>query len=129
VAGFGFLFAKIYRFKDGQMKIKVTYASYSDVGNRDVNEDSVGVFETNGRYCFVLCDGLGGHGMGDIASSLTVDTFGREFGNDGEPIAFFERAFNASQDVLIAEQKSRRAEKKMKTTVTAVVLKDKNPCR
>ena len=46
----------------------VIYSSFSDKGDREINEDSVAAAEKDGRYCFVLCDGLGGHGKGDLAS-------------------------------------------------------------
>ena len=104
------------------MSFSITYATYTDKGGRAVNEDSVGVFFRGENSCFVLCDGLGGHGMGDIASSLTVEVFEDQFNktNDGE--AFLCKAFLASQDILLAEQKRRRAARKMKTTATALIL-------
>ena len=61
------------------MSFSITYATYTDKGCRAVNEDSVGAFFRGENSCFVLCDGLGGHGMGDIASSLTVEVFKDQF--------------------------------------------------
>lgn len=50
-------------------------AGYSEIGNgRRLNEDSIGLSDmAEGRYgIFLLCDGMGGHKRGDLASELTV---------------------------------------------------------
>lgn len=103
------------------MKKKLTYAVYSDIGSREINEDSVGVCQNGDKYCFVLCDGLGGHGMGDIASSLAVDVFKSRFSEVTDAADFLGQTFCAAQDIITAEQKARNAGRKMKTTGVAVV--------
>ena len=50
----------------------ITYTVFTDRGGREVNEDSARVFEKDGKKCLVLCDGLGGHGKGEVASALVV---------------------------------------------------------
>lgn len=104
------------------------YALITNCGDRKVNEDTAKVFEGNGCACFVVCDGLGGHGMGDVASALVADVFGNMFSLYAEADAdsFLEKAFNASQDILLAKQKSDGVLNKMKTTAAAVMINDKN---
>lgn len=104
----------------------ITYYIFSDKGNREINEDSVGFSANDCGKCFVLCDGLGGHGMGDIASQLVVKVFENQFKNTPDNSAFLPIAFEASQDLLLAEQIKRKCCKKMKTTATAVVCDNKN---
>ena len=106
------------------MKQSFTYVTYTDRGGREINEDAVGVFHHEDLNCFVLCDGLGGHGMGDVASSLTVEVFRDQFSKTDEAVNFLGQAFSASQDILMAEQKLRGAGRKMKTTAAAVVTDD-----
>lgn len=60
-------------------KMNLTYALFTDRGDRAVNEDSIGVCSKENEHCFVLCDGLGGHGMGDAASSLVAEVFKNQF--------------------------------------------------
>lgn len=102
------------------------YAVFTNVGGRQVNEDSVGVFQNGGNNCYVLCDGLGGHGMGDIASSVVVSVFEDQFRKTDDAVNFLGQTFVASQDILMAEQKKRNAKRKMKTTCVAVVTDDRN---
>ena len=44
----------------------LTYAVFSDKGDRPYNEDSMCVTATDKKGCFVLADGLGGQGKGDV---------------------------------------------------------------
>lgn len=108
------------------MKREISFASYTDIGGRSVNEDSVGAFSCNGRLCFVLCDGLGGHGMGDTASSTVVSVFRDRLYKVDNSHQMLKEAFCASQDILLAKQKTLKADDKMKTTAVAVVIDDKD---
>lgn len=51
----------------------LAYAMFSDKGNRPQNEDSIYANATSKKGCFVLADGLGGQGKGDVASKFVVD--------------------------------------------------------
>ena len=46
----------------------VTYEILSEPGEREYNEDYAGAKQHGEGWCFVLADGLGGHGGGDEAS-------------------------------------------------------------
>ncbi len=102
------------------------YAVFTNEGGRPVNEDSVGVFKNGTNNCFILCDGLGGHGMGDVASSLVVSVFEDQFQKMNHAADFLGQTFAVAQDVLMAEQKARNVKRKMKTTAVAVVTDEKN---
>jgi serine/threonine protein phosphatase PrpC len=54
---------------------RLCISSLSDVGQRSVNEDRIGLLDAGGRaLCCVLSDGAGGHGQGDLAARLTVES-------------------------------------------------------
>lgn len=102
------------------MNFYLTQAAYSSVGSREVNEDSYAIAQAPGRSMFILCDGLGGHGMGDVASQLVTSIFKNSFAEERKPEDYLAYCFEAAQETLLAEQRRRSAVRKMKTT--AVVL-------
>lgn len=102
------------------------HAVYTNVGGRKINEDSIGVCSNGDNNCYILCDGLGGHGMGDVASSLVVNVFKDQFGKTDDMVNFLGQAMLASQDILMAEQVVRNAKRKMKTTAVALVTDERN---
>lgn len=54
-------------------------ASITNRGGRISNEDCTAFAQADGLWCFILCDGLGGHLCGEIASKLVCDTVIDEF--------------------------------------------------
>lgn len=90
-------------------------------GNRENNEDSIGMIEKNGKYCFVLCDGLGGHGMGEIASQIAVDTIVMSF-MENTLQDFIPESIVRAQNAIIKKQKESIEFRDMKTTVTVLTI-------
>lgn len=104
----------------------LTHAVFTNKGSRDINEDSVGNAGDGTHELFVLCDGLGGHGMGDQASQLVVSVFQDQFRKLNNIKQFLPESFSAAQDILIAAQQTKHAEQKMKTTGVALLTDGKN---
>lgn len=55
--------------------IKIQYATISETGKRQKNEDAfriVGMADGN-RWLAVVCDGMGGHDKGEVASEMVAD--------------------------------------------------------
>ena len=48
--------------------------SYTNRGGREHNEDSIRLFKDDERCVCVVCDGLGGHQSGEVASALAADS-------------------------------------------------------
>lgn len=105
--------------------MKIEYATYTNVGKREINEDAVKAVNIEDKYCFVLCDGLGGHGMGDVASSLVTNSFEQSFAETDKVKYFLKNAFVNAQNELLEEQKRRGAADKMKTTAVALAIDKK----
>lgn len=92
---------------------------YTNLGDRECNEDSVYLGENNtGERLFLVADGLGGHGGGDIASDIVAKTLAKRFRKKDFDIK--ESIAAANEDILAFQQE---AMKKCKSTVAAVYVK------
>lgn len=78
---------------------------------------------------FILCDGMGGHDAGEVASATVCEAMSDSILNDGHDkegvftSEDFSDALNAAFDAL--DKKDSGAEKKMGTTMTFLKLHDK----
>lgn len=55
--------------------MKIEYTTFSEAGRRRANQDVCRVIETpeHNRTLMVVCDGMGGHSMGDVAAETVCD--------------------------------------------------------
>jgi serine/threonine protein phosphatase PrpC len=98
-------------------RLRFSTASLSHPGGRAANEDACG----HGDGCWVVADGLGGHGGGEVAARIAVDTLLGEAAQRLliEPVALTEALLAADAAVLARQQADPRLGQ-MRTT--AVVL-------
>ncbi len=101
----------------------LAYSKVTKSGDRTVNEDAVGITILKDRACFTLCDGLGGHGFGEVASNIATnafdETFRREFSSIDD---FFNEAFSGAQNAILEEQQRRNFREGIKTTAVSLVM-------
>lgn len=105
------------------------YAIVTHEGKREHNEDAVAgkIRKINEiEYgCFVMADGLGGHGRGEVASQLVVETLMEDFEKRAEFDGVLEWGFEKAQEEIMKLQEKERAFHEMKTTAVALYA-DKN---
>jgi serine/threonine protein phosphatase PrpC len=92
-------------------------ASVSEKGGRTINEDFVGLITDECTGFFVLADGLGGHGRGEVASQFVVE---QSMKHHSEFPGDLEGCFLESQNLLLNEQRRLNAVDEMKTTMTCL---------
>ncbi len=102
------------------------YRLITECGNREVNEDYV-VAETSGNInCFVLCDGLGGHSMGDVSSEIVASSLTNFFKEHSETDKdIVSEGLEKAQKELLDKQIELNLRDDMKTTAV-VLLTDEN---
>lgn len=100
----------------------IQYKAYSSSGSRSINEDRMGAVVEGDSCCFAVADGLGGHGNGEVAAQLAIDAVCGIFLKNGYTEDFFENAFEAAQEAILAEQERRHAPSGMKTTLVVLVI-------
>lgn len=66
-------------------KYSFIFGNKSDVGRvREINEDYMASFTSSSGHFFIVCDGMGGHTSGEIASRLAVNTIKEFVTNNSE---------------------------------------------
>ena len=93
-------------------------------GGRLYNEDSLGHLGLDDGFgCWVVADGLGGHGGGDVASQLAVETILAGFKDN--PLVTSDRLnglFEQAQSAIIAQQKVNLTLNEMQTTGVVLLV-------
>ena len=97
------------------------YAIFSKKGNREYNEDYVMHRQDNNRFCFVLAEGLGGHGKGDLASKCVCESVLEDFENRDEEFNL-EKAIQNAQIKLLNCQQEMNCVTGMKTTIVILYI-------
>lgn len=99
----------------------IDFASFSDKGERELNEDYIGEVTLGNKSIYVLADGLGGHGKGEIASQVVTDKITSLLTEENtKNNNFLENCFLKAQKSLLYEQEKLGGTDAIKTT--AVVL-------
>lgn len=102
--------------------LRISCAMMSRAGERTYNEDYVSATQEACGSVFLLCDGLGGHGGGDIASALVAETM-KLCLHDGMSL---EQSADCAQQALLQEQALEHRESEMKSTLCALLVGEDN---
>ena len=78
----------------------IQYASYSEIGGRPYNEDTVRVCVQDDALCAILADGLGGHGGGDQASQTAAAVIGDGWRPGATPEELLKLTQAANAEIL-----------------------------
>lgn len=99
---------------------------FTNIGDSKINEDYAAFFVNEKISAYVLADGLGGHGGGDIASHLVVEEVEKTVRKASKvTVELLEQCFESAQDRLIAKQKELKREGAMKTTLVIILTDGK----
>lgn len=92
------------------------FRMFSDKGDREINEDFVGMTERDNCFLFALADGLGGHGKGEVASSLVVSTV-MHYYMEQDIRPSLSACIEYAQRMLIKQQELQHESDGMRTTL------------
>lgn len=96
-------------------------ATLSRVGGRERNEDACGHWDHRGRICCVLSDGAGGHGGGDVASRIAVETVREAHAeHPARTPADVQRLIARANTHVIREQSRADAQRDMRATLVVL---------
>ncbi len=101
----------------------IEFSSVTSDGGREINEDRLNTIKLDdNHFCFIVADGLGGHGMGDIASTIAVENAEDVFRSFCDNDDVVEQIFESVQKRVLYEQKHRRTRFSIKTTLAVVAV-------
>lgn len=103
--------------------MKLEIAVLSKPGGRSRNEDACGYWTSDGGCCWVLSDGAGGHGGGDVASKTVVSTILREF--SAAPLVAADTIAGLimrANDALLAAQQTEKVLHDMRATAAVLMV-------
>lgn len=104
--------------------MKITHATLSHQGGRKINEDASGNrVIAAGQGCFVVADGLGGHGGGDVASKIAVEAMLAAYRNKPDfSAANMTEMLKIAQHAILLRQEDDYRLGGMRTTVVLLLL-------
>lgn len=108
------------------------YEIVSNVGNRDHNEDyACGTLVAGNkrqRGFFVLADGLGGHGRGEVASQFVTNMCMEYYSRNDASEDLIEKSIEYAQEGLLQLQTLENAKNEMKTTIVVLRIEEESIC-
>lgn len=109
---------------------QIRYATFSECGARRDNEDycEVVVNPDKDRYLFVVCDGMGGHAMGEVASQVICTTICDYWNSalvDSDTETVLKGAFYRASEALDAKADVLHKVEMGTTMVLAAIYNDK----
>lgn len=113
--------------------LEVQMAGACDPGrNRELNEDAIGIADQPeaGYYLGIVCDGMGGHNSGEIASALAVELISLELSEHFDDVTvsvpeLLDRAFARASDQIDAQAEINPDAEGMGCTAVAALGVDK----
>ncbi len=103
------------------------FVSYTDKGReRDKNEDYQAYFDTLNGHVFVVCDGMGGHMGGEVASEMAVEAIGEYFNIRyyKNPFLAVENAITHANKKVYNHAKNNPEYYNMGTTIVLILIRD-----
>jgi serine/threonine protein phosphatase PrpC len=107
----------------GAASVDLKVSVLSRTGGRQRNEDACGFWSADGRGCYVLADGAGGHGGGDVASRVAVETVLSAFASepDVSPRSV-QQAIARANEAILSRQRIDTSVGDMRSTLVVLQI-------
>jgi len=105
--------------------MRITYATISKAGRRSYNEDCFNIIDSpeKNRWMGIVCDGMGGHAMGDVASKTVVKAISDYWEKFSNMYDREEKVVKACKKAILAvDLQSSKLHAQMGTTMVMVSI-------
>ena len=103
--------------------MRIAVAALTERGDRVVNEDAASFLANDDKGCFILADGAGGHGFGDIAAKAVVKEMLGAF--SAQPLTskdVLQRGLGLARSSLDRERRVQPGANRMDSTVACLLV-------
>ena len=109
--------------------MKFAISHETRLGARQANQDKIGYLYTSQSLLMIVCDGMGGHVGGEIASQFVVDYLANAYKQVAkpkvnDPLSFMKKSIASANAALIQYAKSKNYPEVPRTTCVAVLVQD-----
>jgi serine/threonine protein phosphatase PrpC len=112
--------------------LRIETANTSQLGERETNQDRVGIFEADGCVLAVVLDGMGGHADGEQAAITGMAAMERAFHASPRPVidpmGFLRLALQDAHDAIVALGNTLPLFARPRATCAACLLQDGEAC-
>lgn len=110
-------------FEGWRCGMSIAVATLTERGDRVVNEDAVSFLANDSKGCFILADGAGGHGHGDIAAKAVVkEMLGAFSAQPCISVEVLQRGLGLARSTLDRERRMQPGADRMDSTVACLLL-------
>ena len=103
----------------------IEFSCFSSKGERLKNEDFIRTVDKNELKAFILADGLGGQGMGDMASSSAVNAVEKYILENDFSEEMLDECFKCAQNSVLKSQEEADYKEMRTTLVILIIYNDK----
>ena len=107
--------------------MNISLYKYTNEGSRAVNEDNLGINNFGNFVSAVVCDGLGGHNRGDVASKLAVEKITEGISRlDSINAESIRAILKSANNAIVKKQNENSAFEGMRTTVVGCIVDNRD---
>ena len=113
-----------------ERKLQIETAQVSLIGDRDDNQDRVGIFKSENAVLLIVLDGMGGHSDGSRAAETALKSIGDAFTRQThplfDPLGFMHLVLSRAHDEVVHLGSDQSVDSRPRATCAMCLVQDGN---